>query len=122
MIGDDKLSAIARFSNGDARTALNTLEMAVLNGRMDEDAKICVDEDTLAPVSYTHLDVYKRQVFVYTDTDQVDQVAGDLHIVMITSGVCIPEKGTSPLGGIYALRVGQIAQIMVYGIFYCPVH
>lgn len=48
VIGDDKLSAIARFSNGDARTALNTLEMAVLNGRMDEDAKICVDEDTLA--------------------------------------------------------------------------
>lgn len=48
VIGDDKLSAIARFSNGDARTAFNTLEMAVLNGRMDEDAKICVDEDTLA--------------------------------------------------------------------------
>ncbi|WP_345891619.1 replication-associated recombination protein A [Ruminococcus sp. OA3] len=47
-IDDDMLSAIARFSNGDARTALNTLEMAVLNGRMDEKAKICVDEDTLA--------------------------------------------------------------------------
>ena len=28
-----QLSAIARFANGDARTALNTLEMAVLNGQ-----------------------------------------------------------------------------------------
>ena len=31
-IGADELRAIAEFANGDARTALNTLEMAVLNG------------------------------------------------------------------------------------------
>ena len=31
-IDDDLLGAIARFSNGDARTALSTLEMVVLNG------------------------------------------------------------------------------------------
>ena len=31
-IADDLLLAIARFSNGDARTALSTLEMVVLNG------------------------------------------------------------------------------------------
>ncbi len=42
------LSSIARFSNGDARTALNTLEMAVFNGRMNEDAVLCVDEQILA--------------------------------------------------------------------------
>lgn len=42
------LSAIARFANGDARTALNTLEMAVLNGRMNERAVLCVDEEILA--------------------------------------------------------------------------
>lgn len=42
------LKAIARFANGDARTALNTLEMAVFNGRMDEDAVLCVDEEVLA--------------------------------------------------------------------------
>ena len=45
---DAHLSAIARFSNGDARTALNTLEMAVLNGRMNEEAVLCVDEEILA--------------------------------------------------------------------------
>lgn len=47
-IEDAHLSAIARFSNGDARTALNTLEMAVLNGRMNEKAVLCVDEEILA--------------------------------------------------------------------------
>lgn len=47
-IEDSHLSAIAQFANGDARTALNTLEMAVFNGRMNEDAVICVDEEVLA--------------------------------------------------------------------------
>ena len=48
IIDDVQIEAIARFSNGDARTALNTLEMAVLNGKMDENACIRVDEDMLA--------------------------------------------------------------------------
>lgn len=47
-IEDAHLSAIARFANGDARTALNTLEMAVFNGRMNEEAVLCVDEEILA--------------------------------------------------------------------------
>ena len=32
VIADDLLAALAEFANGDARTALSTLEMAVLNG------------------------------------------------------------------------------------------
>lgn len=47
-ISEEELSMIAGFSNGDARTALNTLEMAVLNGRMDERGVLCVEEDVLA--------------------------------------------------------------------------
>lgn len=47
-IKDSHLSAIARFANGDARTALNTLEMAVFNGRINEDAVLCVDDEVLA--------------------------------------------------------------------------
>lgn len=41
-VSDDTLALIARFANGDARTALNTLEMAVLNGRREgEGEKAC---------------------------------------------------------------------------------
>lgn len=47
-IEESHLVSIARFANGDARTALNTLEMAVFNGRMNEEAVLCVDEDVLA--------------------------------------------------------------------------
>ena len=48
MIGEEHLVSIAAFANGDARTALNTLEMAVLNGRMNTDGVLCVDEEVLA--------------------------------------------------------------------------
>ena len=34
-IGDEVLALIAHFANGDARTALSTLEMAVLNGELE---------------------------------------------------------------------------------------
>ena len=45
---DIHLDAIARFANGDARTALNTLEMAVLNGEMDAGGRIHVDQEVLS--------------------------------------------------------------------------
>ncbi|MBQ8953583.1 MAG: replication-associated recombination protein A [Clostridia bacterium] len=37
-VEEDALRLIAVFANGDARAALSTLEMAVLNGEMEEDA------------------------------------------------------------------------------------
>ena len=37
MISDDVIRMIAVFANGDARTALSTLEMAVLNGEYEND-------------------------------------------------------------------------------------
>ncbi len=46
-ITKEQLSAIARFANGDARTALNTLEMAVLNGEMSAE-KITVTNEGLS--------------------------------------------------------------------------
>ena len=48
VIEDAHLGAIARFANGDARTALNTLEMAVFNGHMDEAGRLVVNEEVLA--------------------------------------------------------------------------
>lgn len=41
---DKQLHAIAVFANGDARTALNTLEMAVLNGEITENGIVVTDE------------------------------------------------------------------------------
>lgn len=43
----DILPAIASFSNGDARIALNTLEMAVLNGEIGPDGSLSITGDTL---------------------------------------------------------------------------
>ena len=43
-IGDDLVEAIAAFANGDARSALSTLEMAVLNGETDGDRTIVTRE------------------------------------------------------------------------------
>lgn len=41
------LKAIAVFANGDARTALSTLDMAVLNGQIEPDGSITVKEEIL---------------------------------------------------------------------------
>ena len=41
---DRQIRAIAVFANGDARTALNTLEMAVLNGEITPDGIVITDE------------------------------------------------------------------------------
>ncbi len=45
-IAPELLRAIAVFANGDARTALNTLEMAVLNGRREKGA-VTVEKELL---------------------------------------------------------------------------
>ena len=44
---DNMTDLVANFANGDARTALSTLEMLVLNGDMDESGEITVTVETL---------------------------------------------------------------------------
>ena len=46
QISDDSIRAIAAFANGDARTALNTLEMAVINGEISAEG-VTVTPETL---------------------------------------------------------------------------
>lgn len=46
-IEEELLEMIAVFANGDARTALSTLEMAVLNGEMDTGGTTTVTRETL---------------------------------------------------------------------------
>ena len=46
-ITDDMLKLIAEFSNGDARTALSTLEMVILNGDINEKEEITVTTEII---------------------------------------------------------------------------
>ena len=46
-ISEELLQAIANFANGDARNALSTLEMVVLNGDIDESGAVTVTRETL---------------------------------------------------------------------------
>lgn len=47
IIEDDTLKIIAEFANGDARTALSTLEMVILNSDIEDGGVINVKRDTL---------------------------------------------------------------------------
>ena len=46
-VDDEQLRAIAVFANGDARSALSTLEMVVINSPADEDGVVHVSQATL---------------------------------------------------------------------------
>ena len=46
-IEESALELIAAFANGDARSALSTLEMAVLNGDVDETGAVTVTDETI---------------------------------------------------------------------------
>ena len=61
VISGAQLEAIAGFSNGDARTALNTLEMAVLNGRMDASGTLHVLDEVLSQCMNRRSLLYDKQ-------------------------------------------------------------
>lgn len=46
-ITEEQLEIVAKFANGDARNALSTLEMVVLNGNVDKNGDIIVTDETL---------------------------------------------------------------------------
>lgn len=59
-IEETLLKAIAVFSNGDARTALNTLDMAALNGQIEADGSITVKEEILEQCTGKKMLLYDR--------------------------------------------------------------
>jgi len=60
IIEERLLGAIAVFANGDARTALNTLDMAVLNGEIQPDGSIVVKENVLEQCIGSKMLLYDR--------------------------------------------------------------
>lgn len=59
-IEETLLNAIAVFSDGDARTALNTLDMAVLNGQIEADGSITVKKEILEQCTGKKMLLYDR--------------------------------------------------------------
>lgn len=61
VMSDEQLSMIAAFSGGDARLALNTLEMVVLNSEANGDGGIIVNQDTLDQCTRRHHFLYDKK-------------------------------------------------------------
>ena len=59
-VDDKDLLFIANFCNGDARTALSTLEMAVLNGREEND-EIFIDSDIIEEITSKKSFLYDKK-------------------------------------------------------------
>ena len=59
-VGEEELHALAVFANGDARTALGTLEMAVLNGESDGRGGTVVTAETLEQCTSKRSLLYDR--------------------------------------------------------------
>lgn len=60
QIEDRLLEAIAVFAGGDARMALNTLDMAVLNGRIEPDGSVTVSQEILEQCTGKKMLLYDR--------------------------------------------------------------
>lgn len=74
------LSAIAEYSNGDARVALNTLEMAVLNGEKQDEA-ILISKEGLLQI------IHRKSLLYDKDGEQHYNIISALHKSMRNSDV-----------------------------------
>ncbi len=79
-IGQDEITAIAKFADGDARKALNTLEMAILNGDKQGDQTI-VNMDDLSQL------ITRKSVFYDKNGEEHYNIISALHKSMRNSDV-----------------------------------
>ena len=79
-ISEQEIKAIAKFANGDARTALNTLEMAVLNGNKTGNT-IAVTMDSLGQL------ITQKSVLYDKDGEEHYNIISALHKSMRNSDV-----------------------------------
>ncbi|UZN42832.1 replication-associated recombination protein A [Lactobacillus sp. IBH004] len=79
-ISEQEIKAIAKFANGDARTALNTLEMAVLNGNKNGNT-IAVTMDNLGQL------ITQKSVLYDKDGEEHYNIISALHKSMRNSDV-----------------------------------
>ncbi|MBN2982651.1 replication-associated recombination protein A [Cohnella algarum] len=79
-VEDGVLSAIAEFSNGDARVALNTLEMAVLNGEKQGES-IKIGKEDLIQI------IHRKSLLYDKDGEEHYNIISALHKSMRNSDV-----------------------------------
>ena len=78
-IDESFLSIIAEFANGDARTALSTLEMVILNGDADDNGEITVTKQTLGQC------ISKKSLLYDKDGEEHYNIISALHKSMRNS-------------------------------------
>ena len=78
-IEDEFLEIIAKFANGDARTALSTLEMVILNGDTDKNGNITVTKDILEQC------ISKKSLFYDKNGEEHYNIISALHKSMRNS-------------------------------------
>ena len=78
-IEDEFLEIIAKFANGDARTALSTLEMVILNGDTDKNGNITVTKDILEQC------IFKKSLFYDKNGEEHYNIISALHKSMRNS-------------------------------------
>ncbi len=64
---EDAIEILAEMSNGDARTALNSLELAALTTPVDEDGKIMIDKLILQECMQRHIITYDKSSDAHYD-------------------------------------------------------
>ncbi len=113
-IREEQLRAVAVFANGDARTALNTLEMVVLNGEITPDGALLVTDEGL-------LQCINRKSLLYDKTGEEHyNIISALHKSMRNSDpdaavnwMCrMLEGGENPL---YIARRGSLSGLSFPG-------
>ena len=106
---DDKLRIVAEFASGDARSALSTLEMVVLNGDAREDG-IYVTEETLKECT-------SQKSFLYDKS-------GEEHYNLI-SALHKSMRNSDPDAAVYwlarMLEAGRILYTLPAALFALPV-
>ena len=83
-IADELLEMIAVFANGDARTALSTLEMAVLNGDVDNSGATTVTRETLEQCTSKKSLLYDKLLYDKTGEEHYNLISA-LHKSMRNS-------------------------------------
>lgn len=78
-ISDEDLEIIAKFANGDARSALTTLDMVVINGEEDETGTVNISKDAIE-------DCITKKTFLYDkDGEEHYNIISALHKSMRNS-------------------------------------